>query len=309
MQSRDSLLKELAELKAELKRVKVEANSLKITNNGTYGKLGNKYSAFYSPDLMLAVCLTGQLNLLILIDELEKIPGVKVGSANTDGILVVYSPATRDEVLAVFKANEAFTGFEYEETPYSHVAMANVNNYIAVTTNGKVKGKGLYAEMSLMKNPTMQVCTNAAIAYIKDGIKPEVFIPKQTNMRDFVAIRDVQGGGIQYDEMVWVDDWYEIEDRQWVRPGWSKKPINRKSRPKPIEVGVGGVPFGRVARWYMSKLPQPPISYVSSGNRVAKTEGGKLCMDLPDELPKDLDYQWYIDEAYSILSLLGVKTP
>lgn len=285
---------------------KVVANSLKITLNGTYGKLGNKYSAFYSPDLMLAVCLTGQLNLLILIDELEKIPGVKVGSANTDGILVIYSPETRQQVLDVFKANEVFTGFEYEETPYSKVAMKDVNNYIAVTTNGKVKGKGLYAEMSLMKNPTMQVCTNAAIAYIKDGIKPEVFIPKQTNMRDFVAIRDVQGGGIQYDEMVWVDDWYEIEDRQWVRPGWNKKPVNRKSRPKPIEVGVGGVPFGRVARWYMSKLPQPPISYVSSGNRVAKTEGGKLCMDLPDALPKDLDYQWYIDEAISILSLLGV---
>lgn len=293
---------------------KAVANSLKITLNGTYGKLGNKYSAFYSPDLMLAVCLTGQLNLLILIDELEAIQGVKVGSANTDGILVIYSPETRDAVLNVFKVNDEFTGFEYEETPYAKVAMGNVNNYVALGTNGKVKGKGLYAPIlddrghwNLQKNPTMQVCTNAAIAYIKNGTLPEEFIFNQTDMRDFVSIRDVQGGGVQYDEMVWVDDWYEIEDRQWVRPGWIKKPVNRKSRPKPIEVGIGGIPFGRVARWYMSMLPQPPISYVSSGNRVAKTEGGKLCMDLPDRLPEDLDYGWYIDEAYSILSNLGVS--
>ena len=288
---------------------KAVANSLKITLNGTYGKLGNKYSAFYSPDLMLAVCLTGQLNLLILIDELEAIQGVKVGSANTDGILVIYSPETRDAVLNVFKANEEFTGFEYEETPYTKVAMKDVNNYIAVGKDGKVKGKGLYADMGLQKNPTMQVCTKAAVAYLTKGVLPEMFIKSQTDMKDFVAIRDVKGGGVQYDRMDWVDDWELVEDLGSAKNIWyskaANKKVTRKSKPKAIEVGVGGTPFGRVARWYMSVLPQPPIAYVDSGNRVAKTDGGKLCMNLPDNLPKDLDYQWYINESYNILKDIG----
>lgn len=288
---------------------KAVANSLKITLNGTYGKLGNKYSAFYSPDLMLAVCLTGQLNLLILIDELEAIQGVKVGSANTDGILVIYSPETRDAVLNVFKANEEFTGFEYEETPYTKVAMKDVNNYIAVGKDSKVKGKGLYADMSLQKNPTMQVCTKAAVAYLTKGVLPEMFIKSQTDTKDFVAIRDVKGGGVQYDRMDWVDDWELVEDHGSAKNIWyskaANKKVTRKSKPKAIEVGVGGTPFGRVARWYMSVLPQPPIAYVDSGNRVAKTDGGKLCMNLPDNLPKDLDYQWYINESYNILKDIG----
>lgn len=289
---------------------KAVANSLKITLNGTYGKLGSIYSAFYSPDLMLAVCLTGQLNLLILIDQLEKIEGVKVHSANTDGIMVGFSPTVRDQVLKVFADNSEITGFEYEETPYTKVAMKDVNNYIAVGKDSKVKGKGLYADMSLQKNPTMQVCTNAAVAYLTKGVLPEMFIKSQTDMKDFVAIRDVKGGGVQYDRMDWVDDWELVEDHGSAKNIWyskaANKKVTRKSKPKAIEVGVGGIPFGRVARWYMSFLPQPPIAYVDSGNRVAKTDGGKLCMNLPDTLPKDLDYQWYIDESYSLLKDLGV---
>lgn len=289
---------------------KAVANSLKITLNGTYGKLGSIYSAFYSPDLMLAVCLTGQLNLLILIDQLEKIEGVKVHSANTDGIMVGFSPTVRDQVLKVFADNSEITGFEYEETPYTKVAMKDVNNYVAVGKDGKVKGKGLYAEMSLMKNPTMQVCTKAAVAYLTKGVLPEMFIKSQTDMKDFVAIRDVKGGGVQYDRMDWVDDWELVEDHGSAKNIWyskaANKKVTRKSKPKAIEVGVGGIPFGRVARWYMSVLPQPPIAYVDSGNRVAKTDGGKLCMNLPDNLPKDLDYQWYINESYNILKDIGV---
>lgn len=307
--------KDIYEQRIAAKRAgdKAVANALKIVLNGTYGKLGSIFSAFYSPDLMLAVCLIGQLNLLCVIHELEKIDGVKVESANTDGIMVSYSPSVREQVLAVFEANSALTNFEYEETPYKRVAMANVNNYLAVTTDGKVKAKGLYASINpkenplfLMKNPTMQVCSDAVAKYLTHGVDVEEYIRSQTDMRYFVTIREVQGGGIQYEREEWFDDWEEIADRQWIRPGWNKKPVERKSRPKPILLGVGGRPFGRVARWYMSCLEQPPICNVVTGNRVAKSEGAKICMNLPDKLPPDLDYNWYINEAKEILRALGV---
>lgn len=292
------------------------ANALKITLNGTFGKLGSIYCSFYSPDLMLAVTLTGQLNLLCLIHELEKIKGVKVHSANTDGILVAYAPKARDKVLKVFTKNAKRTGFEYEETKYAKYAAKDVNNYLALTLEGKLKAKGLYASndpklnpLYLMKNPTMEVCSLMVVDYLRDGTLPEVSIKKYTDLRGFVAIRNVQGGGIQFDGYKKVDDWVEKEPGVWRRPSWPgiKASVRRKSRPPPVDVGVGGKPFGRVARWYMTTATLPPLTYTSSGNQVPKTEGARICMTLPDKLPKDLDFAWYIAEVYSMFESLGIK--
>lgn len=292
------------------------ANALKITLNGTFGKLGSLFCSFYAPELMLAVTLTGQLNLLCLIHELEKIKGVAVKSANTDGILVAYKPSTRDRVLKVFAKNAKGTGFEYEETPYDKYASKDVNNYVALKNDGKVKSKGLYTlndpkenPLYLMKNPTMDVCTRMAIDYLKYGAYPEKSIASYANMKDFVAIRNVQGGGIQFTGYKKVDDWVETAPGNWRRPDWPslKASVRRKSRPPAADVGVGGVPFGRVARWYMTTLDLPPLTYLSSGNQVPKTEGARICMTLPDTLPKDLNKQWYIDETYAILESIGVK--
>lgn len=290
------------------------ANSLKICLNGTFGKLGSIYSAFYSPDLLIAVTITGQLNLLCLIDELTRLKGVVVYSANTDGLMVGYPPGKRDKVLKVFAANAKRTGFEYEETPYRKVAMKDVNNYFAIGVDGKVKKKGIYATndptdnaLYLMKNPTMDVCSFAVAEHLVSGKPVHEYIYECADMTKFVEIRNVKGGGIQHKEMVEVDDWVG-EPRNWRRPHWpgTKKSETRVSRPKPVWEGRGGTPFGRVARWYMTTQDIPPISYVSSGNKVAGTDGAKLCMELPAKPPKDLNYQWYVDEAHRILKDVGV---
>jgi hypothetical protein len=298
---------EIYRQRVEAKRAgnKTVADSLKITLNGTFGKLGSIYSSFYSPDVMLGVTITGQLNLLCLIDKLERIKGVSVYSANTDGVTVGYTPATRDKVLKVFAANVKYTGFEYEETPYSRIAMKDVNNYIAITTDGKAKRKGLYAVAGVQqqKNPTMEVCSNMAVDYLKTG---SFDIKKYTDMRDFVAVRNVKGGGVQHTQVKMVNDWEEIEPGLWAYPDMVTKPVKRKSPPPPREVLEGGKPFGRVARWYMTTKDLLPITYQGSGNQVPKTAGSHLCMTLPESLPKDLDLNWYIQETLSMLKDMGV---
>lgn len=316
---------------------KATANSLKITLNGTFGKLGSLFCSFYAPELMLAVTLTGQLNLLCLIHELLKIKGVTIESANTDGILVRYPDAKREQVLKKIQQNAKRTGYEYEETPYRLVAMKDVNNYYAVTADaraaiingtsimstvaqgGKVKRKGLYgiAGVHTNKNPTMEVCSDAVAAYLSEGIEIEDWIRAEKDIRKFIEIRGVaKPGGVQHLYEVEVDDWVCINDlnsakSEWMRQKWldegkDRKPVLRKSRPKPVMEGRGGTPFGRVARWYMTTDVLPAITYVESGNQVAGTAGSKLCMQLPDKLPKDLNIQWYIDEAHRILEHVGV---
>lgn len=301
-----------ARMAAKRAGFKAKSNSLKIVLNGTFGKLGSVYCSFYAPQLMLAVTLTGQMNLLCLMHEMEK-TGAKIISANTDGIMVEYTPKQRARLLKVIAANSKRTGFEYEETPYSQIAIKDVNNYIAITTDGKVKAKGLYGDSGVNppgtpggKNPTMEVCSLAARQFLIDGTRPEKFIFKHKAVKDFMAIRGVTGGGIQHEKFVEIDDWEPVEGG-WTHTRRTSKPVKRKSRPPPRVVGVGGKPFGRVARWYMSSVAQPPLTYVASGNQVPKTEGAQLCMKLPDKVPADLNRQWYIDEAYNMLTDMGVK--
>ena len=322
---------------------KATAETLKIVLNGTFGKLGSIFCSFYAPALMLAVTITGQLNLLCLIHELTKIKGVTVESANTDGIMVAYPMNKREEVLKRIQINAKRTQFEYEETPYEQVAMKDVNNYFAVPAptlaavidrtsitsalNKKldVKRKGLYAEAGVHenKNPTMQVSSDAVAAYLSQGYEVEDWIRAEKDIRKFVEIRGVKGGGVQHEHEVEVDDWVLINDlgtakNEWYRQAWLDKgwepgvqraSTKRKSRPAPAIEGRGGIPFGRVARWYMTTDVLPSITYVESGNQVAGTAGSKLCMRLPDALPKDLNVQWYIDEAYRILVDCGVEIP
>lgn len=307
------------------------SNTLKIVLNGTFGKLGSSYCSFYSPDLLIAVTLTGQLNLLCLIDDLERNKGVKVLSANTDGIMVGYPRAKRDSVLETINVNGKRTGFEYEETRYLKVAMKDVNNYFAVHADysdpdhpvvkldkkGKpiIKTKGLYADAGLMKNPSMEVCSLAVKEYLVKGTPPEKFIKKHKKFTDFLAIRGVTGGGVQHTSIEIVDDWvllkdYGNKDNVWVRQKHLDDDIDhvtkRKSRPAPVAYGVGGKSFGRVARWYMTTEKLLPITYVKSGNIVPTTTGAKVCMILPDAIPADLDRKWYVEKAYSILKDIGV---
>jgi hypothetical protein len=59
--------------------------------------------------------------------------------------------------------------------------------------------------------------------------------------------------------------------------------------------------LGANIRWYYGKGQTGYIQYASNGNKVPKSEGAVPLMDLPDKLPDDIDYDWYINEAYKIL--------
>lgn len=300
-------------IKAKKAADKDTANSLKLILNSTFGKLGNQFCSFYSPDLMLAVTITGQLNLLILIEELERIEGVTTLSANTDGIMLAYPRSAAAAVQAVFDANSAATGFEYEQTPYREIAMRDVNSYLAVTTDGKVKRKGAFATAGVMQatNPTFQICAEAAARYLQDRTPIDKTITECRDIREFVTVRNVTGGGVQHLYTKNVDDWVLEEDvgtkdNVWHSPSTGKK-VRRKSRPAALQQLAGGVPFGRVARWYRSTRNYMPLTYVGSGNRVPDSDRAHLCLELPQTFPNDVDFAWYIDRAKEMLEGAGIK--
>jgi hypothetical protein len=254
-------------LAAKKAKNKVVADSLKITVNGTYGKLGSKYSVLYAPDLSIQVTITGQLSLLMLIERLE-LQGVEVLSANTDGI-VVRCPRKREaEVEGIFKQWEADTGFKTEEVRYKSIHSRDVNSYIAIKEAGGTKAKGAYSSASLHKNPTNSICVRAVEAFLMQGTPLETTVLESRDIREFVTVRQVKGGAVKVQE-----DLTEY--------------------------------LGKAIRWYYAKDISGEIVYARSGNKVPRSEGAKPLMVLPDTFPEDVDHAWYCEEAERMLRETG----
>lgn len=259
--------RKIYERRLEAKRSgdKVTDATLKISLNGTFGKLASKYSVLYSPDLMLAVTLTGQFTLLMLIEWLEH-AGATTLSANTDGIAIRHSKSIEDVVQQVVEKFSEVSQFSFEFTPYRVLAMKDVNNYIAVKPDRSLKVKGIYAPLSLRKNPTAQVCADAVGAWLAHGTPFEQTIAAAP-FRDFISARNVTGGGEQMGQYLGkVVRWYQSNDPAL----------------EPIRYKANG-----------NKVPK------TDGARACMTLPDKV------RHPPDLDYTWYRKEAIKIAVAVG----
>lgn len=269
-----TIYRTLVNRRLEAKRAKnrVMADSLKITVNGTFGKLGSKWSILYSPNLLFQVTITGQLALLMLIEQLAEV-GVNTISANTDGVVLKIPSHACFAAEGAIAKWEAQTGFETESTEYSAIYSRDVNNYIAIKPSGKTKNKGAFGNpwaetepsiFRLHKNPVTTVCIEAAQQFLIDGTPLAQSIRNCRQVEKFIAVRRVTGGAV-----------------------W------------------GGEYLGKAIRWYYATGDQPELVYAISGNLVPKSKGARPLMTLPANLPGDIDYAWYEAEAYSILVGLG----
>jgi hypothetical protein len=63
--------------------------------------------------------------------------------------------------------------------------------------------------------------------------------------------------------------------------------------------------LGKAVRWYYSKGATGTINYKVNGYTVPRSEGARPLMQIPDSLPNDIDHDWYITEAWSILDAIG----
>lgn len=278
-------------IKAKKLGLKAIANSLKIVVNGSYGKLGSKYSDLYAPDLLIQVTLTGQLALLMLAEALE-LEGIRVVSANTDGIVIKPTTAQVPRMQAIVKAWEDTTKFEMEGTRYLGLFSRDVNSYIAVKMKQDkatkewsyapegVKGKGAFANPWshaedkadwLHKNPANTICLDAIERYLIDGTALEETITASSDITKFISVRNVSGGAVQVAA--------NEDDNEF---------------------------YGKSIRWYYANGEKRPLVYAKNGNKVPKSTGARMCMQLPDEFPPDVDYDWYINEAKKLLKTVGI---
>lgn len=175
---------------------KVIDASLKIVINSSFGKFGNRWSALYSPDLLIQTTVTGQLALLMLIEALES-AGIQVVSANTDGIVIYCHKRNQAALFSIIATWEDITGFNTEETAYTALYSRDINNYVAFKPSGSYKAKGAYADAELSKTPTAQVCVQAVVDHLQLDIPIETTIWSCQDTRMFVSVRSVTGGAVK----------------------------------------------------------------------------------------------------------------
>lgn len=65
--------------------------------------------------------------------------------------------------------------------------------------------------------------------------------------------------------------------------------------------------IGKSIRWYHSTSTMSAIHYAKNNNKVPKSDGARPIMNYPDNLPSDIDYQFYIQEAKIIIKSCGVN--
>lgn len=288
---------------------KIIDDVLKIALNGSYGKFGNKYSFLYSPDLLLTVTFTGQLYLLMLIEDLEY-RGLKVVSSNTDGLEVLYHKDKKRLLQRKISNWENKTGMVMEYGEYSALFSRDVNNYIAVYPGGKTKAKGVYIDPEertpiLEKNVEYPIVFEAIREYLSKDIAMEDTLYACKDIARFTSSRSVKGGAIYYDGILENTKEY---DEHLIKNGYLKvKAIGKRNddyQKKLILDSNDTKYLGKVVRWYYS-INGKPIFY-KTGNKVPKSDGARPMMDLTEHIPKDLDYDKYLQLCQEHLTDLGV---
>lgn len=118
------------------------ANAYKLILNTLFGAMGHKWNKLFDLKQNQQVCITGQLLLINLLEDLE--PYITLIQSNTDGIM--FHTYELDKCKEIIKEWEERTGLEMEQDDVKEVYQKDVNNYIMLDMKGNIKTKGSYVK-------------------------------------------------------------------------------------------------------------------------------------------------------------------
>ena len=174
----------------------------KIILNATYGLSKSRFSFLYDPEFTFRITVNGQLQLSMLYEMLTtRIPGAQPLMQNTDGLEFLIDEEYEGLFYEICKEWEDMTMLQLETVEYEKMIIGDVNNYIAVYTDGKTKCKGRfeYEELPLHKNKSMLIIPKALYAYFIKGEDPKDFLAKNREITDYCIGAKLKG------------DWFFIE--------------------------------------------------------------------------------------------------
>lgn len=258
-------------IEAKKNKEKSKDALFKLILNGTSGLLDQEYSWLYYPEGAMKLRLLGQLVITLVIERLV-IAGFQVLSANTDGIECLVPKNRLEEYYAIVNQVGKEVNLDFEHQKYRKIVYANVNNYIALTEDNKIKQKGSYflTEPELGNSVDYLVIPKALKAWYIDGQKPEEFVMNHKNILDFCCSQKV-------------DKSYSI---MWTDSNFVSKQQQRLNR-------------------YYASTKGGYIYKVRDGkqNHLFKQSGVTIYNNHnPDVFPTDINYNFYISQIRTIIN-------
>jgi hypothetical protein len=172
-------------VKAQLDGDKLTSDALKLALNGMFGKTGSDVSCFYDPFVFYGITVNGQLFISMLVERLVA-AGAELLQVNTDGVTVSVPRKNEEQILQVCKKWEQETKLTLEYADYAKMIIRDVNNYIAVREDGKIKEKGIFeTKKEWHKDNSYMIVPIAVREYFVNNTPVEETVRNHENILDF----------------------------------------------------------------------------------------------------------------------------
>ena len=308
--------KEFTEIKGVQIPTKVLINGYKLPLNTKYGAMGAEFNKLYDPRMRLLVCITGQMAMWDLLEKIEN--HATIIQSNTDAHY--YIPFSEEDEKAIDEiANDWMkrTGYTLDDDPFKAIFQKDVNNYLAVTSDGKVKFKGAIGLTNGLK-VSKAIVSNAFINYVVAGKDYKEFINECDELRQFQMITKT---GYTFDDTVVRDSKGNEMKAQKVNRTFAVKDPNKAVEIFKVKRGAvieeeGTTIVGDDS--YTKGLPNAPEYYAIDNATIG--EGWITLDDIDKEYyinqVEDLLVMWFgtnwkerIEQAHAKRTKLGYKTP
>lgn len=247
------------------------ADTQKIIINSVYGLLRLQSSKLYNPKSAIRVNVSGMVAIYNLAEELNKVGTVY--QVNTDGIAFKPYPEVTQEKLNIIKQEwEDEFKLQLEVSSFKRLIQRDVNNYIAVKQNDKLKLKGGAVGQAngvdVTKSSKPTIIDHMLVEKLVYG-RPFIATVQEGEFRDYCFTLKSMKSSTQTGKMV--DENGKIFDNE----------VNRTYATK----SGGKVLKEKVGDLENAKFPDTP-EQMSIAN-----------YELPKEPPADLDYSYYVELA------------
>lgn len=279
---------------ADIKGVEVPTwvmiNGIKLPLNTKFGASGAEFNGLYDPRNQFLVCATGQL---IMTNMYELIKGkAQFIQSNTDAH--AYIPNSEADDKAIDEALDEFAnkiGLTLDKDMFREIWQKDVNNYIAVQPNGKVKVKGAIGLTGGMK-VSKAIVSNAFINYLVAGKDYKEFINECNELRQFQIITKT---GWTFDRTIQRDINGNESEAQKVNRVFAVKDPSKAVELFKVKEGqlvdIEADEFKNNAS-YTKGLANAPMYYTISNEEI----GDGITID-------EIDKEYYIEQVEDTLEL------
>ena len=287
-------------LEAKKRGDKVMDLGFKLSLNSVYGKSNSEFSWLYDPLYTIKTTLAGQLALCMLSEMLmTQIPDLTMIQINTDGLTVKIPAKYGRRYWDICKDWEKRTGLRLEYVGYTKMVVRDVNNYIAISKDGKIKRKGAFKLNEEMrkdgeyhKSFSQGIVKIALSEYFLNNKPVEETIMECKDVFEFTKMANSTGE--------WWTETFEVDEEG------NEFNITKQQKNNRYVVSKDGVRFRKCTYKPDKETGEPKLI-------TTEYEANKLVTILNvykgqtvEEL--NIDYDYYIDECYKIIHLIDGTT-